>query len=632
MPRRSRVRDMIEATSAVRGDCSRAALIASLRDKICDGVYYISLLLLTIIFSMPALSSEDSWQELAKLEVCNSKDGLKRPIHFCLGYFEPIETWRGQGISGASRNLELPEGDPRLLIWENILLKTDSISEIENISIINNPKFTVANTYGNTHPYFPVKTLIELGQTLSNNARQNRRSGFDGSQLSMRDKDFIEMTGKSGKEWGFTGGKSPSASNVLYYFNEISDRYNSSKNISMAIPSARVEDYCSSDIDSDQAQFQKLKKRTRKDLKSNKINLFEALNKEKHTLSKVSVNFYVTPKNNLFEKFNSRATCDISVEMYDKKKKDRKFIKITTDAFDTSPIINDFFNQKYPAKKILELKKEYEKRFSQEKDRLLNELKDFSDKFLMDMILSREGITEASDIDFTDTITPDRLTKGEYEKTIDFNKRKSDYLNSIDYGKFYGFCNLKNYYDVDKEVLVFGAASSCNIDSDYGSWSGITGTDYLGNEVDVEIKFSSEVSISIEQKLPELLLGYDRHWAGLDRTACPWSGGPDCKKYAKTLEIPLSIPLAKQSKNNLRTIVIFMYDKNKSSRLIRSKKTNPTTMAANLRYENKGTMDSTVIGFALINIKTNEVIYFENIMKNNYLAALKLLEDQKWIF
>ena len=207
---------------------------------------------------MPAFSSEDSWQELAKLEVCNSKDGLKRPIHFCLGYFETIETWRLKGVSPST---ELPEGDPRLLIWENILLKTDSISEIENISIINNPKFTVANSYGNSHPYFPVKTLIELGQTLSNNARQDRKSGFFGNQLSMRDKDFIEMTGKSGIEWGFTGGNSAyGGSNVLYYFDEIRSRYFSSKKISMAIPSAKAEDYCSLDIDSDQQQFKQLKK------------------------------------------------------------------------------------------------------------------------------------------------------------------------------------------------------------------------------------------------------------------------------------------------------------------------------------------------------------------------------------
>ena len=577
---------------------------------------------------MPAFSSEDSWQELAKLEVCNSKDGLKRPIHFCLGYFETIETWRLKGVSPST---ELPEGDPRLLIWENILLKTDSISEIENISIINNPKFTVANSYGNSHPYFPVKTLIELGQTLSNNARQDRKSGFFGNQLSMSDKDFIEMTGKSGIEWGFTGGNSAyGGSNVLYYFDEIRSRYFSSKKISMAIPSAKAEDYCSLDIDSDQQQFKQLKKRTRKDLKSNKINLFEALNKEKHTVSNVSINFFIKPSDNLFEKFDSRATCDIKVEIYNKKNTDRMFINITTDAFDTSQIINNFFNQKYPAEKTLELKKEYEKRFSQERDRLVNELKDFSDEFLLEMILSREEITEASDIDFTDTITLQRKPKkGEYEKTIDFNKRTNDYLNSIDYGKFYGFCNLKNRYDVDKEVLVFNVFSSCAIDSDYGSWSGVTGTDYLGNEVDVGIRFSSEVSISIDQKLPELLLGYDRHYAGLD---CPWSGGPDCKKYAKRLEFPLSIPLAKQFKNDLRTIVIFMYDKDKSNRSIQSKKTNPTSTLPNLRYENKGSMKSTLIGFALINTKTNKVIYFENIMKNNYLAALKLLEDQKWIF
>ena len=636
---------------------------------------------IAIFFTSQILISDNLFYKLNLLEICNSKTAKERPIYYCLG-FPQSESWAKEYIK---------YGNPDIDIIENLLINYNSNKDIDiSIKIVEGeypfspdsnteltylsseklvkfgkslpPVYRNTNVYG--HYLGEEESLEVTGKTLKDwginkinivsyrNEVKGRlydtyininlpvdkveqycsiKKEFDFDLFQLKDSRFadyhdkneleryreLESNGayesiKSDKERMakfLSAGSYPIDIKQIYLFgllnifDEISSGYYATNIIKI------------------------LSSRSIRDLNKNKIDIQTAFAKDKIEITNVSINIYdlVSGKSyepiseekvlDLFDDINHKAFCNITLQK--KIKKENKSVIFTTNVTDVSPIVHEYFKKVENLEKLSDLKFKYTQRFNNEKRQILEDSYQYSDRKFNEMIKSRKNLIEATKIDFEDTVKIILPKKGEFEKTTEFERRKQKYLDSIDFDKFYGYCFIKSKYDPDKEVFRFDVPDSCKIDSGYHSWSGASASDIFGNPTDIQIKFTSDVLTSFKEIPPKLILGD------------PGSCYGKCIDFRKTIEVPTSIQVAKKIKDKIKVVLIFEYDKHPNNRRISSRKIEATVGAPTLRYENTGRMQSTILGYALINDESKEIIYFNNIMGNNFKKALKILDEEK---
>tara|TARA_B100000965_G_scaffold69844_1_gene55068 strand:- start:384 stop:2342 length:1959 start_codon:yes stop_codon:yes gene_type:complete len=644
---------------------------------------------IAIFFSSQILISDNLFYKLNLLEICNSKTAKERPIYYCLG-FPQSKSWDEEYAKYGDPEIDIIEN---LLINYNsnkdidISIKIvegeypfspDSLTELSYLSSERLVKFgkSLPPRYRNSNVikhYLEEEESLEVtGKTLKDwginkinrVSYRNEVAGrlydtyininlpvdkveqycsikkeFDFDLFKLKDSRFadyhdkydlkryreLESIGayesiKSDKEWGayfLSAGSYPIDIKKIYLFGLLNifdgtnldpyEVYDSHSRNTKILSSSRI-----------------------RDLNKNKIDLQTAFAKDKIEITNVSINIFdlVSGKGyepiseekvlDLFDDINHKAFCNITLQK--KIKKENKSVIFTTNVTDVSPIVHEYFKKGENLEKLSDLKFKYTQRLNNEKRQILEDSYQYSDRKFIEMIKSRKNLIEATKIDFEDTVKIILPKKGEFEKTTEFERRKQKYLDSIDFGKFYGYCFIKNEYDPDNEVFRFDVPDSCKIDSDYHSWSGVSASDIFGNPTDIQIKFTSNVLISFKAIPPKLILG---------DPDLSLSCYVKCLDFRKTIEVPTSIQVAKKIKDKIKVVLIFEYDKHPNNRRISSRKIEATVGAPTLRYENTGSMESTILGYALINEESKEIIYFNNIIGNNFKKALKTLDEEK---
>ena len=273
------------------------------------------------------------------------------------------------------------------------------------------------------------------------------------------------------------------------------------------------------------------------------------------------------------------------------------------------------------------LKNAYLKRAGDQKKIWLEKAEIYSDNNLIKLSRNQNDLINASEIKFEETYKYVRPTKGEFEKTADYKKRLSDSKNKINYTKKYGYYYVDSSYNPDTEMHVYDIPFSNIIDTNYNEWTDLSGKDFFGNPVNMDISFESRVELRLKTIPMEIILGAPKeNYSRFDYWYNWYSITAAGEEEA--IEFPMSIEDAKKNKHNLKSVIIFEYDDDPSNREIDSEVIRASKSLPTLKYKNLGKIYANLIGLVVINTETNKIIYVKNTKKDMYHRAISKLDER----
>jgi len=567
---------------------------------------------------------ENEFMQFHLLKTCNSDDGQSRSIYYCLRY-EKLDM-----NSGYEENYYSPS--------YGSLIKNISQAENENIELLNKLDNAEVISEG-TGKYLIIdidKKDVNKYCTPNKNFDLNLfpiDNGLNGSYSSFFRREECYSCNKSPAKFGNF--------NAISYADN-SRWYDAASRIDFPKMAVKHIDYVRNSASFMRSVFGK---KLAKKIISDEIPLLEALDKKKINIK--SVKLYVTQVKfqyytnrvnldllkeqrhlNLFNNVDQRSFCNIEIDHKDHEKKNWSGLpNITTNAINTSTLLQALYKNIGTDKVIESLKNAYLKRSADQKKIWLEKAEIYSDNNLIKLARNQNDLISASEIKFEETYKYVRPIKGEFEKTADYKKRLSDSKNKITYTRNYGYYYVGSTYNPDTEMLVYDIPFSNTIDTNYKKWTDLSGEDFFGKPVNMDISFQSRVELRLKTIPMDIILGapkenYNRfdYWYN-------WSSTTAAGKE-EAIEFPMSIEEAKKNKHNLKSVIIFEYDDDPSNREIDSEVIRASKSLPTLKYKNLGKIYANLIGLVVINTETNKIMYVKNTKKDIYHRAISKLDER----
>ena len=567
---------------------------------------------------------ENEFMQFHLLKACNSDDGMSRSIYYCLRYEKLINN------SSYSQNYYTPS--------YGSLMKNISQAEDENIELLNklDNAEVITERYGKYLIIDIDKKDVNKYCTPNKNFDLNLfpiDNGLNESYSSFFRRDDCYSCEKSPTKFG--------------NFNAISSADNSrwagtNDDYSPAMMAVKHIDYVRNSALFMRSVFGK---KLGKKIISDEIPLLEALDKKKINIKSVKLyvtqvkfQYYINRANlsllneqrhlNLFSNVDQWSFCNIEIDHKNHEKKNWSGLpNITTNAINTSTLLQALYKDIGKDKIMESLKNAYLKRAGDQKKIWLEKAEIYSDNNLIKLSRNQNDLINASEIKFEETYKYVRPTKGEFEKTADYKKRLSDSKNKINYTKKYGYYYVDSSYNPDTEMHVYDIPFSNIIDTNYNEWTDLSGKDFFGNPVNMDISFESRVELRLKTIPMEIILGAPKeNYSRFDYWYNWYSITAAGEEEA--IEFPMSIEDAKKNKHNLKSVIIFEYDDDPSNREIDSEVIRASKSLPTLKYKNLGKIYANLIGLIVINTETNKIIYVKNTKKDMYHRAISKLDER----